>query len=409
MKTHRFFRLLPLLFLACSGTLPAAILSYQRDAAGRLITAGFDGDIRLDLAYDKHSNLVSRTRSVDARPALAGNFVGIISNNTPAAGNVGPISLKMLPNGSFTGKLTLAGVPHSFGGSFAANGSSPAIVITRKPPLANLTLTLSLDVLTGMRQVSGNLTDGGFLSNVVLGRAGYDTKTVLMPAGLAGKYTAVFLPEDTNPIHPQGIGYATLSITASAGLTAAGKLADGSTFTHSSTLLQDATWLFFVPLYKNAGHISGPVQFQTIPGDSDFGSYLTWFKPATTGLVYPAAFTTHPSMVGSRYLAPAASVRALDLDALALNALFSAEGGGLVTPLSIPLTLDAKNLFVVPLPNAPKLKLTLTSTTGLFTGSFVDGTATRQVGGVLVQKQNVGAGFFMGATQSGPVEIEENP
>ncbi len=407
-----FVFILALLVLGAAGDAPGVLISYQQDAAGRLVSASYGGDSRSAFAYDKNSNLLSRANSADQRPALAATFNGLVTNNAAqSAVNTGPITLKMLGTGGFTGKVTLGGVAYNFTGIFALDGSTAPIQIAGKPPLGAATLTLSLDVAGGTQLVTGNLTAGLVVSNVVLGRAGFDTKTTPMPAGFVGKYTAFLIPEDAVATTPQGLGYATVTVTAAAGLTAAGKLADGSTFTHASTLLQSGTqWLFFVPLYANKGHISGQVSFESRPGESDFGAYLTWFKPGgVIGPVYPAGFTTHPALLGSRYVAPAAGQRALVLPNVPLNLFVGISGAALAPPIFTNVTLDAKNLFVIPLPNTPKLKLSLIPTTGLFTGSFLQGAKTRTVGGVLYQELNRGFGMFVGDSESGPVQLDANP
>jgi hypothetical protein len=58
-----------------------------------------------------------------------------------------------------------------------------------------------------------------------------------------------------------------------------------------------------------------------------------------------------------------------------------------------------------------KLKLTLTTTSGVIMGSFTDVGAgkTRTLSGVLIQDWNSGSGFFPGPTESGVFEIEPPP
>ena len=54
-----------------------------------------------------------------------------------------------------------------------------------------------------------------------------------------------------------------------------------------------------------------------------------------------------------------------------------------------------------------RLSLSFTVATGAFKGSVVDPATQKPIsfGGVVLQKQNVGYGFFLGANQSGQVRL----
>ncbi len=143
-------------------------------------------------------------------------------------------------------------------------------------------------------------------------------------------------------------------------------VANGVTITHASNLVGVASWPLFVPLHANQGYIAGQVSFNSTPGVSDF-----------EGGTVP-------------------------------NAAFSATGGNLAAPIARNVTLNTAIVFITPV-DGVALKLTLTATTGLFTGTFKDGTATRTIGGVIYQEGNFGSGFFPGTTVSGEVEVESNP
>lgn len=399
-----------LLWLAAPAA-EAARISYSYDAAGRMTAVSYDGASRTAYGYDKNGSLLSRVDSVTPAlappPHLAAVYNGLITHATPGAVNTGIITLKLLANGSYSGKLTVGNVTVPFKGSFAADGSSALIPITGKPPLTSL--QLQLDVLGGVASVTGTLSTTGFDSDVAMSPAIYNAKSNPLPAGLIGKYTALFMPTENAPGIPQGDGYALVTVKNTGGVSLAGKLADNSKITHSSLLVGVNTWPLFVSLNKKAGFISGQVLFATDPGVSDFGGDVDWLKPATSGLFHPDEFDTVLDFAGARYLPPLKGQSALLLASAAPNTVFTASGGGLaVDPLVRGITLDSKNKFVIP-PHASALKLSLASATGLFSGSFKDGAATRAFGGVILQSLNMGSGFFTGATESGLVELEPAP
>lgn len=421
MNILRSKALILLMMLAPLSAAHAIKVSYIYDAAGRLTAVNYNGTSRTAFGYDKNGNMLSRTNTVTppTHPAivLAANYVGLVDNASPNAVNVAPITLKLMNTGTFSGKATIEGVAYPIAGTFAADGTTPAINFARKPAPGTYTLTLSLDVAGGTRQVTGTLTSNGlaggdFASTVLLDRSNYNTTTQLLPAGLAGNYTAIFLPGENTVTVPQGDGYATVKITSSGGITAAGKLADGTAITHSSTLIGDAVWPVFISFYKT-GYIYGRVVFASIPGASDFSGPMTWLKPATTGPLYPGQFFTKPTLLGSKYDVPATNQRALAFLNKVPNAIFTASGASLqVDPLMRDITLDIKNKFITPV-DAAKLKLTLTTPSGAISGSFVDGTATRTLGGVIFQEQNIASGFFanpdIAVKRTGPIQIEAKP
>ena len=390
-------------------------VGYTYDAAGRMTTVNYNGTSRTAYSYDKNGSLLSRVSTVTPvatpPPHLAGTYNGLITNLNPTAGNIGSITLKLLNTGVFSGKFTLQGVSISFAGKFLQTGAleNMHIIIDRTAPLTDFLLGLTLDVLSGVPRITGTLDGAGFSSQLALDPVLYNTTTNLLPGGLVSKYTALFLPEQPAVANaPQSDGYATISITNTGAVTLAGKLANNVAITHASNLVGVASWPLFVPLHTNQGYIAGNVFFNSTPGVSDFEGSIAWRKPLTVGGIHTAEFTTQLDLIGSRYDAPLAGQRALNLRGTVPNAIFNAVGGNLAAPITRNITLDSANKFITPV-DAVTLKLTLTATSGLFTGTFKDGAATRTVSGVLFQEENFGSGFFPGTSVSGAVEIESHP
>jgi len=399
-----------LLALLAAIALPAHAIkvSYTYDVGGRLNSVNYNGTSNTAYGYDKNGNLLSRVNTTDPLPSLAGVYNGLLENIDPDIANVGPITLKIAINGSFSGKVTLGGASHSFTGLFPANGVAAAIIIDRKPPLNDLTLTLLLDVANGTRQVTGSITDGNFTSDIQLDRAGYNATTNLLPGGLIGKYTALLLPTETTSGVPQGDGYATVTVSKTGGIVLAGKLANNVGITQSSVFAGNNVWPLFVSLHASKGYVAGLVTFETDLGNSDLDGFLSWVKPLTTGTFHPAAFDTNLTFLGSKWEVPFKGQTAIAVAGTTPNLSFNATEGNLAAPIFQTITLDSANKFIIPT-NAAKLKLTLTTTSGVLMGSFVDGTKTRTLSGVLLQDWNSGSGFFSGTTESGLFEVEQSP
>lgn len=195
-------------------------------------------------------------------------------------------------------------------------------------------------------------------------------------------------------------GYGVVTVGTNGSVKFAGALEDGTKIAQGTTIAGDAQWPLFIALPKSDGYLAGEVTFESDPGVSDFAGTIAWFRTGN-----PVA---QLDLIGSKYVPPAKGVRALDLVNGLNNVHVAASGGNIVTPLAQDVTLDMKNKFVIT-DASRKLKLTLTVKSGLVSGSFLDGTQTISLGGVLFQDQNFGSGFARGPTQSGLFEILPSP
>jgi YD repeat-containing protein len=400
MKTNRFIHAC-LAALALAAPSHAVVISYDYDAAGRLTGVNYGGTSNTTYAYDKNGSLLSRVTSTNPLPPLAANYTGLITNAIPGITNTGAISLKLLPSGGFTGKFVIGGTTFMVKGTFAADGTTPDIVIARKAPLAALTLHLALDVNGGTNQITGTITDGTFTSQLALDRAAYDKKLNPLPSGSIGAYTVLFQPTQASATIPQGNGFGMAKVDAAGGIKLSATLADGAKIAQSATLSSAATWPLYLSLYKGGGQFAGLVTFASDPGVSDFAGTLDWRKPATNTALYPVAFATQLDVVGSKYIVPPKGQGVLALAATANNARLVIGGPA---PLDKLITLDAANKVSTPA-DTTKLKLTLAAPTGIFLGSYTDGIKTFKFGGVIFQEQNIGGGFVTGATETGAVSI----
>jgi len=421
MKTF-FLAALVLLQPAVSS---AVLISYQHDVAGRLTTVNYNGASRTQYAYDKNGSLLSRINSVTpptaAAAQMAGTYNGLVTHPSSTAGNTGIISLKILANGTFSGKVTIRGAAYGFSGKFLPNGSLEGmhIIINRKAPLLDYLLSLTLDVTGSIPSISGTLTGDFnsvvFNSQISMNPDVFNTGGQMIGNGLVGKYTLLLHPAFGLGA-PKGIGYATIVVNNKGALTMAGKLANNVAITQGTQIVGQNIWPLYVALHANQGYVAGNLKFYSLdfPG-LDIGGFVSWLKPVTTGTFHPTGFATVLNAAGSLYLPPAAGQRIIDLAPVSPNAVFSASDGNLAAPFNRNITIDAANkLIVQTVPPPPGvdprvLKLTLSVSNGFINGTFKDGTVTRTMSGVFHQELNYGAGFFPGSTQSGKFEIEAPP
>jgi len=338
--------------------------------------------------------------------AVAGVYQGLVQSNYPSQQTSGAISITVGKTGAFSVKLTLGEASYSVKGTFDDNGdsSSPIPRAGTNP----LTLTLHLDLTNGTDQITGTVSDGTFTSDLTANLTVFNQKT--NPAKEFQGYYTVLLPpnpDDTGPDLPQGNGYGTINVDASGRIRFSATLGDGTRISQTAVVSKDGTWPVYIPLYVKKGSLSGWVTFTNIVGVSDLGGTLSWFKPPVPAAkFYPNGFATEIILSGSEYTAPPVGTPVLDVTNTACNILVTLGEGNLDSFASNSVTLTAAKKVSLCVTNG--FKLTITPNTGLFSGSFINpGTHKSTVfRGALFQKQNIGAGFFLGTNQTGFVTVE---
>jgi len=205
------------------------------------------------------------------------------------------------------------------------------------------------------------------------------TTTNLVASAQQGLFNAVLAttaqPGDTS--FPQGDGYVQVSVSKTGAATWTGKAGDGSTLTFGTFIAGDHSIPLHVPLYKNTGSLQGET-FITSPDldlIGDITPALDWYKIpqplASTDRSYKSGFMLHalqlyggkyvPNNVHS-YLGQTNSPATLGLD-------FTQS---LINSFTQSFTLTAPNAVTVPA-NAKSLGLKIDPKTGIFTGSFKEG------------------------------------
>jgi hypothetical protein len=201
----------------------------------------------------------------------------------------------------------------------------------------------------------------------------------------AGKFT-VILPanENASASVPQGDGVATVKVAKNGVAKITGSLADGSAFTASSPLGQHGEF----PIFTKGALLTGTLSFRSTAA-SDIDGTLLWSAPA---------FSTAIEAVGSRYTAPAAGQRVVNVSAGSDNTAIALGAGGLSGQVVQTATLNADNTVILSTPAVKGITFHVNAANGRFNGSFVHpqtGALTKFRGAIL-QKQNAGFGFFKG-------------
>jgi hypothetical protein len=135
---------------------------------------------------------------------------------------------------------------------------------------------------------------------------------------------------------------------------------------------------------------------------------VDWIKPSVAKKgYYTGGFTTNTTLLGSKYLAPAAGQFMIDLTNTAGNAMLAFGGGNLGSMLSNSVTVASDNSVTILSGGVTSLTLKLAPKNGTFSGTFLHPLTNKKVKfqGVVLQLQDFGAGFFTGANETGYVTI----
>jgi hypothetical protein len=343
----------------------------------------------LPLSGSAPSNAIARAQ---------GSYTGLIYHTNVAVASSGFFTAKTTASGAYSGKLLLAGRGYSISGKFCpTNGLATNSI--RLHWGGALTVRLRLD-LSGSDRLQGVLMDGQlYVAQLEADRLVFSQKT--NPAPQRGSYTMAIPPANAGPA---GYGYGTVTLGGSGSLRWSGTLADGTKVSQTSSLSKEGLWPLYCSLYSGGGMAVSWVQFTNLPA-SDLNGQFIWLKPAgLTTRYYAAGLTNDVRAVGSAFTPPG-SAPLLNLTNGAL--IFS--GGGLPTPFTNSFSLDRLNR-ATGTPGSG-LKLTFTTTSGLFQGSARDPATRRTFSfqGVVYEKGANGAGLFLGPAQSGEVYLGPAP
>lgn len=302
----------------------------------------------------------------------AGRFIGFLD-----AGQDDYIELTVSSSGAVSGKAIVGGEVIKLGGAFNLSGDYSKIE-------SGVDIQLYLDPTGVSSTMTGSVTADSVTYPVSFDGIAYSSTN---PPPAPRRFT-VLIPPDPSA-GPAGYGAGTLSILTEGSLTFAGRLADGTVFSTSGWISDSGTWVLYLPLYGNAGRLTGLITFQQIAGVSDFSGTVTWVKPTTTK---SPGFTAGATMVGSVYTAQRP---ALDLPNPP-TAFFTS--GGLASEAEYPGLVQVGGSV-----RATGLSLTFSKGSGVITGTFKPPGATRSlhVYGVAFQDQGMAAGYFLGPVLPG--------
>ena len=382
--------------------------------------------------------------------AMAGSFAGLVGIGGGWAAQDffgeklrGAAQMTVSSGSALSGSLRLADGTYAFSGSFSTNADGlyfEKSIKLKSGGSSLLRVWPYQDAALAQVGYRGVLTNATECQELVMTRSAWaESKPAL--AEYAGYYT-VALPNKTvysGSDCPAGTGYITLSLNASGVATLAGVLADGTTWSGSSTACPapDRAGLvvpIFAPLYSGAGKVWGTLRIApqaTGADDNEIEGYEARYvgdqaEPEGDGLLwvagarsssrsYPSGFCLGVAACGGYYNAGAMTAEArLSRADHALFLDFDAIDSTTNSP-AVTVALSGNTIWLPAKGTAANpcgTTLTVNGATGIFSGGFTLGDVvsgrkvTRAVAykGVLVPYQwtygsttysSPGSGFFL--------------
>jgi hypothetical protein len=356
------------------------------------------------LSFLMQSNLVLQANFV-TNPFIAvkGIYNGLFHENGGVLHeSSGSFKAMTTDLGTFSAKLQLAGKALAWSGRFNLEGRATNRVL--RAGINALTLELRMGLADNPDQMTGRISDGIWESELLADRAWFSITTNRSPQ--AGRYTLAIPGTDGSAAEPEGHGFGTVTVDARGNAAFKGMLADATRVAQKVPLSRNGQWPLYVSLYSRQGSVLSWTTFADTSSNSLTGR-LSWIKPIQPfARYYPNGFTNDQiELMGSVYIPPATANRVLNIT----NAIVVTAGGNLSRPFTNNIVLGVDNKIMNASSNA--LGLTVALRTGLFTGRATEpGTGrTIPLRGALLQKQNLGCGFFLDTNRSGRITFAPAP
>ena len=325
-----------------------------------------------------------------------GAYNGLFADTNGAAlESSGFVTITLNAKGAYTGSLQMAGKRYPLSGQMDSSTGRASRTVLR-PGASSLSLEFGLDLTPDSEQITGTVSDGQWVAQLLAQRAVFNART--NPAPYSGSYTLV-LP-GTNGVGnpPAGHGFGTPRIDTGGRVKLVGSLADGTAVSQSVPLSRAGHWPFYASLYGGKGSAIGWLSL-TNSATNELNGIVNWIKkPQPQAKRFAAGFTNSsiPATL-SKYL-PQSPVINLPSGTTAFN------GGGLPS-FTNHVSLGLNNKIINQSPNS--LTLNIAISTGAFNGGVAAPGQTRRTPfkGVFLQKVNTGYGYFLGTDQSGSVVI----
>jgi Divergent InlB B-repeat domain len=328
-------------------------------------------------------------------PAVASYHGLFYVPNDASVESSGSFSASVTSAGAYSVRFGLGAANYVLAGEFSPVTGAASKSIPRRG-MSPINVQLQLDFSNG--PITGSISDGAWTADLVANPSIYSRTN---PAPQAGKYTLLFPGSDNVSAQPGGNGYSSVTVNTLGNISLSGALGDGTPFISSSVVASEGRWPFYVSLYGGKGSILGWLSFTN---GGNISGQIEWFKqPITTAKLYPGGFTNGTEAIGSVYHYTNYMPELGSLDGLLALSMINGD-------LAEGITNQAALGPYYPADDRSATKLECIASSGMFYGSVINPATDKPISvhGIVLQNQNIGAGYFLGTNQSGSVLLSPN-
>ena len=350
----------------------------------------------------------------------SGTYHGLYSSDSSHQNSIGGITISILSTGNFSGHYESDGQRMAFRGVLNPDLTGVANRINTEKRVVYDTVTGISRVETFYRQLNfkldpdenelnGTLTsdmDGALPVKAISKASAKDIKA----RGLDGKYTLRFSDGFIPGQGAFGNGCASLNVSSSGFIKMFGRFADGTPFSYGSSVSKAGNFPFHVKLNKGKVSALGWLAIfgstESALVDSDVSGQIIWKNNFTTkakGKNLFTAFELPLKADGSRYTPPKAGTPIASFS----SPFIRLAAGDLRRPINREIVVDDSKISLKKKTN--HFTVSTMPANGVIKGHFLhpDIATNRAFYGVVLQKQNVGAGFFLGVDSGGRMSLSE--
>lgn len=380
-------------------------------------------------ATNSKGSTASQEQDVIINPlpgGVAGAFTGIVARDPILNADLGGrVDMTIASTGAISGSFTLGNLKLPFKSTIVIDNEAPIdpptafINLSRGAGKTPYSFVLTLDPANDRFAPGTAINDGPNSADVEGWRHVWSTLNLATAAPKL--FTYALRPPAAPAEMPRGDGYGSFTLAKDGKLTAAGKLADGESYTSATYAGPHGQILIFQPLYTAKGSLLGRLDIDAgddgLLDDDGLTGTVSWSRPPNAkSRLYPSGFgPVDLTAVGARFMTPVDPALILDIAVGVDKArLTFAEGGiaGSVTNANVDeFEILKGNKAQIPAALSPgnpgSVKITtLNSATGLFSGSFILEDDELRTGTAFAGKKIKRTGTFNGIlTDDGTAKI----
>jgi hypothetical protein len=352
------------------------------------------------LSFTMQTNLALRAEfKPNPFKIIEGEFNGLIfQTNAVRPEYSGSFTLSTSARGAFKVRVQLGGKTHDLSGQFDADGQASAVLLDEQNQALGIKFNLNWRETPDI--VSGSLFTELGTAEVLGDRQSFDGRE--RRTSFAGNYTMSFsLPATV--VAPIGNAYALVQVAEDGRIQMKGRLGDGTPVEQTTYVSAAGVWPFYLSPHGKGSALIGWLRFAN-ESFGDVHGRLNWIRPASHGTNAASMGWQHTlSTMGSRFTPPARKQRLLNWP----GGLLGVDSGGLPEMQVFQLIIQDNNEVLFPGLKPEIVNLKISPDTGFFSGQFAYPGLEKPVPleGVVLQKQNYGAGFFLTPASAGRVFV----